>query len=149
MEKKNYFLNKLYFAKADCFFALGKFKEANDYIDKVLPDIKEHDISNAKFNPIIVLQAVKLKADVLRRLAQHEEAELYYLKTEKLADMYLTNKSIQDISDLYVGLTMNRLDMHDVHGALEYKRKHDKLFGKNHAGYQKIIFYFKNKSSDN
>jgi|LauGreDrversion4_2_1035121.scaffolds.fasta_scaffold593190_2 tetratricopeptide (TPR) repeat protein len=144
----NYFLNKLYFAKADCLFALGEFSEANIYIDKVLPHIQGDDISNAKINPIIVIQALKLKGDILRNLGNYVEAESYYLQTEKLSDKYFTHKSVQDISDLYVSMVMNRLDKYDIHGALAYKLEHDKLFGKQHSGHHKITLYLKEKTAN-
>ncbi len=144
----NYFLNKLYFAKADCLFALSEFSEANIYIDKVLPHIQGDDISNAKINPIIVIQALKLKGDILRILGNYVEAESYYLQTEKLSDKYLTHKSVQDISDLYISMVMNRLDKYDIHGALAYKLKHDKLFGKQHSGHHKITLYLKEKTAN-
>ncbi|WP_116964207.1 NB-ARC domain-containing protein [Fastidiosibacter lacustris] len=144
----NYFLNKLYFAKADCLFALGEFTEANIYIDKVLPHIQGDDISNAKINPIIVIQAIKLKGDILRSLGNYVEAESYYLYAERLSNKYFTYKAVQDISDLYISMVINKLDRYDIHGALAYKRKHDKLFGKQHSGYYKITLYLKEKSSD-
>ncbi|WP_440682938.1 NB-ARC domain-containing protein [Cysteiniphilum halobium] len=143
----NYFLNKLYFAKADCLFALSEFDLANAYIDKVLPYIQGDDISNAKINPMIVIQAIKLKGDILRILGTPVEAESYYLYAERIADKYFTYKAVQDISDLYVSIVMNRLDRHDIHGALIYKNRHDKLFGKQHAGYYKITLYLKEKSA--
>lgn len=138
---KFYLLGAISLTKAESIFRLGDVQKARKYIDVI-------NIKNMRgVSSIRRASAYKLKGDIYRANKKYGEAMRYFLVAEEIYKKYLSVIAIEDVSDLYVSMVLNLLDINEINKAFKYRRIHEELFSNTHAGHYKMELYLTKKTA--
>lgn len=125
---KNYFSSAPFSMRAECFYHLGKYDEAENNVQKAITSMVSIYPENTKGHRRLAY-AYMIAGNIAYQLGKKQAAINYYVKAEKMYKSSLKHQKIKEISDLYLFMSKAYFDTQEHFLAAEYRDKHESLFG--------------------